>query len=213
MVYPIAKIIIPAVYNLWLRKVEGIGNIPKDKPFIVAANHASYYDDLLLHFIIIPKINKKVHAFVNSTYWKIPIVKNILDYGECIPVFVKKEVDAKKRNEQSFKTASDYLKKGDIVQIFPEGMRSRDGILNKAYNGVGRLVIKANMPVLPVGIIGSNSVLPKGKNFPRFRRCDVKIGELMFFENKKGDEEILSLKITMQIMKEIAKLIGQEYNY
>ena len=56
MVYPIVKLTILPIYRLWLRKVEGIENAPKDKPFIIAANHASYYDALLLHSIIIPKI-------------------------------------------------------------------------------------------------------------------------------------------------------------
>ena len=53
MPYIISKWIIPPIYKLWLRKVEGIENIPKDKPFIVAANHTSYYDALLLPSIIV----------------------------------------------------------------------------------------------------------------------------------------------------------------
>ena len=73
----------------------------------------------------------------------------------------------------------------------------------------------AKVPVLPCGIINANNVLPKGKLFPRFARCEVKIGKLMYFDkyyNKKPSKKILE-EITRSIMKEIAKLIGQKYNY
>ena len=99
--------------------------------------------------------------------------------------------------------------------IFPEGKRSPDGKLQKAYNGSAKLALKAKVPVLPVGIIDSHEVLPKGKILPRLKRCEVKIGKLMYFYkyyNKKPNEKIY-LQITRKIMKEIAKLIGQKYNY
>lgn len=215
MVYPIGKRIVTPIYKLWLRKVEGIENLPKKRAFIIAANHTSYYDALLLHSIIIPKINRKIRALVNSLYWKPFITRWFLDWGECIPVYVGHEKDAKAKNESTFQEAISYLKKGGIIQIFPEGARSHDGKLQKAYTGVARLALTAKVPVLPVGIIGSNRVLPKGKSFPRFARCEVKIGNLTYFDkyrNKKPNNKILE-EITRSIMKDIAKLINQKYLY
>lgn len=215
MVYPIAKLTIVPIYKLWLRKVEGLENVPKDKTFIIAANHSSYYDSLLLHSIIIPNINKKIHALVNSIYWKYPISKYFLNLGECIPVYVEKEKNAKKKNKEVFKKALKYLKEGEIVQIFPEGKRSPDGKLQKAYTGIAKSALKSKVPVLPCGIIGSNKVLPKGKIFPRFTRCEVKIGKLMYFDkyyNKKLNNKIFE-EVTRSIMEQIAKLINQKYNH
>lgn len=215
MVYPIGKLIIPPIYKLWLRKVEGIKNVPRDKPFIIAANHASYYDALLIHVILIPKINKKAHALVNSYYWKYFIARIFLDWGECIPVFVEKDEKSRAKNRQAFEKALNYLKKGELVEIFPEGKRSPDGKLQKAYTGVAKLALKAKVPVLPCGIIDSNKVLPRGKAFPRFARCEVKIGKLMHFNeyhNKKITNKVLE-EITRKIMKEIATLTGKRYNY
>lgn len=215
MMYSFWQLIVFPIYRMWLRKVENIGKIPKNKPFIIAANHASYYDTLLVHSILIPKLNKKIHAFVNSSYWKYPIIKSILDKGESIPVFVKKEKDAEENNKIAFEKALRYLKKGEIIQIFPEGGRSYDGKLRKGYTGIAKLALKAKVPVVPIGIIGSDKILPKGKVLPRFARCDVRIGNKIEFSryyNKKVNEKLL-WDITRNIMSQIAKLTGLEYNY
>lgn len=215
MVYPFWKIFVWWWYKLWIRKIEGIENIPKNTAFIVAVNHSSYYDFVLPPAIIGLELNKLLHALVNSRFWKNPIARLILECGECIPVFVGKEKGSKKRNQKSFEQALNYLKKGEIVEIFPEGRRSIDGKLGKAYNGVARLALKAKVPVLPVGIIDSHKILPKGKIFPRFVRCEVKIGKPIYFDKyygKKPSNKIFE-EVTRSVMKEIAGLISQKYDY
>lgn len=215
MVYPIGKRIIPPIYKLWLRKVTGLENVPRDRPFIIATNHSSYYDTLLVPTIIIPNTNKKLHAWVDSAYWNISFTKFFLNMWECIPVYIERQKNAKEKNKQAFKKALSYLKKGDLIMIFPEGKRNADGKLSKGYTGIAKLALASKAPVLPIGIIGANKVLPKGKFFPRFKKCEVKIGKLMYFNNyynKKINDKILE-DVTRSIMKEIAKLIGQKYNY
>ncbi len=215
MAYSISKWIVPPIYKLWLRKVEGLENIPKDKPFIIVANHTSYYDALLLPVIIAPKADKKIHALVNSYYWEPFITRFFLDLWESIPVYVEKEKNAKEKNRQAFEKALGYLKKNELIMIFPEGKRGPGGKLQKAYTGIAKLALKAKVPVLPAGIIDAYKVLPVGKTLPRFKRCEVKIGELIYFEkyyNKKISNRLLQ-EITRKIMKEIAKLINQRYNY
>lgn len=214
MVYPIAKVVLPPIYKLWLRKVEGIENIPKDKPFIIAANHTSYYDALLIPCIIVPKIDIKIHALVHSYYWRPLPTRFFLDLWEAMPVFTEKNIISKEKNKLALKKALSYLKNNELIMLFPEGTRS-DGKLKKAYPGIARLALTANVPVLPCGIIDANKVMPKGKMLPRFARCEVKIGKLMFFDkycNKKINNKLLEY-ITRRIMKQIAKLINQKYNY
>jgi 1-acyl-sn-glycerol-3-phosphate acyltransferase len=65
--------------------------------------------------------------------------------------------------------------------------------------------------VLPSGIIDSYKVLPKGKIFPRFRRCDVNIGKLIYFRERPNQRNYENA--TRKIMKEIARLSNQKYNY
>lgn len=215
MVYPISRIIIPSIYKLWLRKIEGIDNIPKGKPFIIAANHSSYFETLLLPAIVAPKVNKKVHALVNSYYWDNFFTRFFLDIWECIPVFVENEKSYKGKNMAAFEKAMNYLRNKELVMIFPEGRRSDDGKLQKAYTGIARLALLSKAPVLPIGVIDSHKVMPKGRLFPRFARCEVNIGKPMYFEkyyDRKINENMLQ-EVTRSIMKEIAKLIKQKYNY
>lgn len=213
MVYPICKRVVSPIYNLWLRKVEGLNNLPKANGFILAANHSSYYDTILLHVNLIPLLNKRIIALVNSYYWKNPITRIILNKGYCIPVYVKEGM--KKSNKNSINKALSYLKYGEIILIFPEGSRSDDGKIKKGYSGVSLLALKSKCPVIPVGIKDSFKVLPKGKLFPRFQRCELYIGKPMTFPEyykKKINNKILE-QVTKKIMKNIANLIGQEYNY
>lgn len=214
MAYPIGKIVVPALYRPWIGKVEGLKNIPKDIPFIIAANHSSYFDDFLLPTIIVPKINRKMHAWVNAYYWKNPVSRFFLDMWGGIPMHVAKEENAKEKNKDSINLTITYLKNKEPVMIFPEGKRN-DGNLLRGHLGIARLALKSKAPVLPCGIIGANNVLPKGKFFPRLARCEVKMGKLIYFDkhyNKNPTKKILE-EITRSIMKDIAKLIGQKYDY
>lgn len=214
MAYPIGKLIIPPICKLWLGKVEGMENMPYDKPFIVAANHSSYFDVLIVPSILVPKLDKRMHALVNSYYWSNPFTKFFLNLWQCIPVYVQNEKDAKQKNEIALEKALNYIKQGHILMIFPEGRRS-GGKLLRGHTGIARLALKAGIPVVPCGIIGADKVLPKGKAFPRFARCEVKIGKPIYFGkhySKKPNQKILE-EATRSVMKEIAKLVGQEYSY
>lgn len=214
-VHPFLRLLLFPLCRLWLRKVEGLRNVPMNGHYIIAVNHSSYYDAVIVHAILVPKLNKKIHSFVNSQFWKYPVIREILDSGECIPVYVSKEKDAAKKNKMAFQKAVGYLAKGGIVEIFPEGTRSPDGKLKKAYTGIAKLALKAQVPVLPFGIIDAHKVLPKGKSFPKFRRCEVRIGKPIYFKehyNKKPNVKVFE-EVTRKIMKELARLIGQSYNY
>jgi len=215
MVHPIAKQIVPPLCRIWLRKASGLENIPKNDTFIAAANHSSYYETLLLPSIIVSVLNKKIHALVNSYYWSKPLTRFFLNIWEQIPVFVEKEKGSKEKNNRAFEKAVSYLNKNELVMVFPEGRRNYEGKLGKGYNGVAILALKSKKPVLPIGVIDSHKVLPKGAILPRFARCEVKIGKPMYFNyhyNKTITQKNLGI-ITRRIMKEIAKLIGQKYNY
>lgn len=210
MPYPIAKVIIRALYRPWIGKVGGLENIPGDGPFIIAANHSSYFDAFLLPILIVQKIDRRMHAWINAYYWKNPIIRFFLDFWGGIPMHVAKEENSKEKNKASFRLTINYLRNNEPVMIFPEGTRN-NGKLKKAYNGIARLALISKVPVLPCGIIGANKVLPKGKMLPRFARCEVKIGKPMHFSQKPSEKSYE--EVTRKIMKEIAKLVNQKYNY
>ncbi len=215
MAYPISKMIICPIYNLWIREVYGVENLPRDTPFIIAANHTSYFDAFLLPSILVPKLNKKMCALIDSTYWRYPLVEYFMKKWGGIPLHVNKEKNAQKFNERSMQAAVEFLRNGRILMMFPEGGRSKDGRLQKAFNGIARLALESKAAVVPAGIKDAHKVWPKGKKFPTFNRCEVRIGKPIHFEKyyeKKPTKKILE-EVTRSIMKEIASLIGQKYNY
>ncbi|MDP6600056.1 MAG: lysophospholipid acyltransferase family protein [Candidatus Woesearchaeota archaeon] len=215
MVYPIAKLTIGAFIRLFIKKINGKENVLKNKPFIVTSNHASFFDDLAIPSIIIPNLNKKMHFYVNAYYFNNYFLRKFLEWGESIPVDPTKGKKHKEINKKAFQTALRHLKNGEIVGIFPEGTRSIDGELQQAKSGIAKLAIAAKVPVLPIGIIDSHKILPKGKLLLRLKRCKINIGKPLYFKeyyNKKINKKILG-NITRTIMKNIAELTGKKYNH
>ena len=209
MVYLIPKLtIIPAV-KLYFRKINGIENIPKKGAFIAAANHASYLDHLIIAGSIISHLNRKVHFLAKKEHFDNPLKAAWHTYAGAIPL------DRQKGGKEALRWGVKALKEGKIIAIHPEGTRSLTGKLQEAKTGVARLALLAKAPVVPIGLIGTFDTLPKGKYIPRFKRGIMNIGKPMSFPqyyNKKINKRMLR-EVTNRIMKEIAKLCHQKYNF
>jgi 1-acyl-sn-glycerol-3-phosphate acyltransferase len=215
MVYLLERLFLGSMIRLYIRKIEGVHNL-LDRPSVVAANHSSYLDDLIVPYVIIVKMKKRFSVFVNSRYYKNYFFRKFLAHYGGIPVDVEKDVrDEEKRrrtNERAIGEAIEVLNNGRVFLIFPEGGRSPDGRIGEGKTGVARVALSARVPVVPVGIKGSYDILPKGAVFPRFKRADVIIGEPLSFDRyygMEGDHAVLR-EVTTMIMREICRLVSQE---
>lgn len=209
MVYPISKRIILSAFGLWIREVNGLENVPVKGPFIVSANHASYMDHMFLGKIIIPNLNQKLHFLAKKEHFDNFIERAWHRYGGAIPV------DRESGGKKGLKIAIKSLNEGKIIGIYPEGTRTLTGKIQRARTGVARLALMSKVPVLPVGIMGTFEILPKGKYIPKLKKGTVNIGKPIYFE-KYYDEPItkkLLRELTTKIMKEIAKLSNQKYEF
>ncbi len=193
----------------YIRKITGLENIPKDRGFIIAANHASYMDHLIISTVFINYLNKRIHFLAKKEHFDSPLKKAFHRWADAIPV------DREKGGKEAVVWAIKALKQGKIISLHPEGTRSMTGKLLRAKTGVARLALNARVPVLPVGLRGTFSILPKGKLIPRFKKADMHIGRLMYFQDYYGKENDYAAlrKITTKVMKEIGKLTNQEYNF
>ena len=211
---PIVRYIIPPfVKFLWVKKVTGLENLPKNnKSFIIAPNHASYMDHIIMNCVVLPRINRKLHFIAKKEHFDTTSQSTWHGLWERYITYIP--IDRNK-GEKALKIAFSHLGKGAAMVVYPEGTRTLTGKIQKGKTGVARLALAAKVPILPVGLIGTFKILPKGKHIPKLKKATMNIGKLMYFDkyyNKKTSKKLLR-KITNDIMKEIARLSGQKYNF
>jgi 1-acyl-sn-glycerol-3-phosphate acyltransferase len=209
MVYPISKPFMKLILNRFIGKVNGLENVPKNRNFIVAANHDSYMDHFIIGVTLLKLLNKKIHFLAKKELFDTWIKKKFHEWAAAIPI------DRRAGGKGALKVAVKALKHGEIIVIHPEGTRSYDGKLQEAKTGVARLALASEVPVLPIGLVGTFEILPKWKKIPKLRKAKVNIGKPMYFKEYYGmenDKKTIRL-VTTRVMKEIAKLTGEEYNF
>ena len=118
------------------------------------------------------------------------------------------------KSQAALDTAEAVLRRGELFGIFPEGTRSRDGMLHKGRTGAARLAMKVGCPIYPVGVIGTREIQPPDAKVPKLRgECTIKIGRPINLERYRNrtDDHMVLRQITDELMFEIRELTGQEY--
>ena len=112
----------------------------------------------------------------------------------------------------AFDGAIPVLRSGELVAIYPEGTRSPDGRLYRGRTGTARLAMAAGVPIIPVGMIGTDRVQPIGVRVPRpnVRGVVVRFGKPIDVSGRQDDRTTLR-EVTDELMAEIQRLTGQEY--
>ncbi len=206
----VVRYILPPIVKLWIRKITGLENLPKNSAFILAPNHSSYFEHLAIGCIIVPYTSKKLHfiakkehfASMSQSTWH----RLWSRYVAYIPIDRDKGAEA-------LATATAHLRQGAMIVIYPEGTRSLGGKMQRGKTGIARIVLEAKVPVVPLGIKGMFEIMPKGKHFPAFKRAEFHFGKPIYFDDyyKKPITKDLLREMTNVIMKEIATLSEQEY--
>ena len=176
----LAILILKAVFGLQVFDRE---NIPKKGGFILASNHVSYLDPIVLGAACSRKLNfmAKQELFSNAFFsW---FISNLGSF----PV---------KRNATdllALKEAMRRIKKGGGLLLFPEGTRRFDGVSCEPHSGVGFLATKLDVPVVPAFIRGTDSALPKGAKFMRPSQISVHFGKQISVEKNSPYQDIARL--------------------
>jgi len=135
----------------------------------------------------------------------------ILRSWNCVPI------NRDRGDIGALRTMLRMLGEGKAVLMFPEGTRSRDGQLQEARAGIGMIVAKAKVPIVPMRIFGTDRALPKGASLPRPAQVTVAFGEPFAYpipadlDELRGDDlKALYLEIGQEIMRRIAILQPQD---
>ncbi len=168
--YWVLKVILtPVFYLLWRVKVEGRGNIPRHGPVILAANHQSFCDSLFLPLVL----RRRLTYVAKAEYFDHWRTAWFFRAAGQIPMR-REGGDASQR---ALDTARDVLAAGHLLGIYPEGTRAPDQRLHRGHTGAARLALRCDVPIIPVGIVGTRAVQPPGRRMMRpFHAVTVRFG-------------------------------------
>jgi 1-acyl-sn-glycerol-3-phosphate acyltransferase len=210
--YWVVKAIIWPVFNVLFRPwAEGIENVPRTGPAILASNHLSFSD----HFFAPLPLPRKVIFLAKSEYFTGRGIKGLLSkaffsgLGQ-LPI----DRGGGAASERALRTGLRVLASGQLLGIYPEGTRTPDGRLYRGKTGVARLALEARAPVIPTAMIGGFEFQPPGRITPRLAvRPGVRFGKPLDFSRYYGLEKdhLVLRAMTDEIMYELMKLSGQEY--
>lgn len=152
MFYSLARfvvIIVLLTFRRWI--VTGQGNVPQQGGAIVVSNHTSYWDPLAVGCAL----NRPIHYMAKAELFKNPLFAALIRSLKAYPV------ERGKSDRKAIRHTVNLLHTGQMVGIFPEGTRSKSGRLQKAHLGAAMLAFKAKVPIVPVGISGSQGVVSR----------------------------------------------------
>jgi 1-acyl-sn-glycerol-3-phosphate acyltransferase len=205
--YWIVKYLVSPFVRVLVRvRVEGRDNVPKRGAVILASNHRSFLDS-----IFIPMVMRRRVTFVaKAEYFDDP--KTAWFFRSCGQIPIRREGGS--ASERALASATEVLRSGNVFGIYPEGTRTRDGLLHRGHTGVARLALRCNVPIVPIGLVGTDDVQPIDSRLPKlFRRVTIRFGEPIDPERYSGREhDHMALReLTDEVMFEICQLSGYEY--
>jgi 1-acyl-sn-glycerol-3-phosphate acyltransferase len=205
--YWIVKYLVTPVMVVFVRvRVEGRANVPGRGPVILASNHRSFLDSFFIPLVM----RRRVTFVAKAEYFDDP--KTAWFFRSCGQIPIRREGGS--ASERALASATEVLRSGNVFAIYPEGTRTRDGKLHRGHTGVARLAMGCNVPIVPVGLVGTDDVQPVDSRLPKlFRRVTIRFGEPIDPARYAGREhDRMALReLTDEVMYEINELSGYEY--
>lgn len=165
MVFRLLSTALHAIFRLiFTLEYFGEENVPETGAVIVAGNHPSYLDPLLISL----PIERRVHFMAWDKLFSIPVLGTIMRQAGAFPVRLGT------KDPNAYQKAMDVLSDGKALGIFPEAGRTAEGPMNPLKTGTARLAIEAGAPIVPVTITGAYDAWPSSRLVPWPRKITVK---------------------------------------
>ena len=196
----------PVARRAWKFDLQGFDRLPASGPAILCPNHVSFLDSAFL-MLAVPRRISFVGKAEYMDDWK---TKFLFPAMGMIPI----DRSGGDKSTAALDAAEAVLQRGELFGIFPEGTRSRDGVLHKGHTGAARLAFKVDCPIFPVGVVGTREIQPPDAKLPKVGgACSIRIGEPIYparYRNRVEDHIALRQMID-EVMYEIRELTGQVY--
>lgn len=210
MLYRALRVVVrPTALAIYRPEVIGTDNVPSEGAVILASNHLSFADSL-----VIPLTSPRQVSFLaKDDYWTGTGLKGLVSRHfftaiGSIPV----DRDDPRAAQLSLDLALAHLREGGAFGIYPEGTRSRDGLLYRGRTGVAWLALTAGCPVVPVALTGTDKLQPVGSSIPKIVKFRVEFGAPIDFTGRFDGVPAgrARREATDEIMAAIHAMSGQE---
>jgi 1-acyl-sn-glycerol-3-phosphate acyltransferase len=166
-IYRFLRVLVRGLNRILFRTtVDGADQIPATGPVIIAPVHRSFID----FFVASEVTRRKLHYMAKDSLWRNPLLARILPAVGAFPVH------RQSADREALRRAQQVLDAGEVLILFPEGERRAGPVVEDLHEGVAFLAARTGATVVPVGIGGSASVMPKGKRLPRPRHIHLVVG-------------------------------------
>ena len=212
MLYWLLKYIVlgPVLRLIFRPVVEGRAYVPEEGPAIIASNHLSFSDSIIMPLMVKRKVTFVAKAeYFTGRGLKGFLVRMFFVGTGTIPV----DRSGGRAAQAAIATGLRILREGRLFGIYPEGTRSPDGRLYRGKTGVARLALESGAPVIPVAMLNADEIQPPGKILPKIRRFRIRFGAPMDFSRYAGmaGDRFVERAVTDEIMYELMELSGREY--
>ncbi|MGI9053472.1 MAG: lysophospholipid acyltransferase family protein [Ilumatobacteraceae bacterium] len=200
------RVVAPIARRLWTIDTTGFDRLPADGPAILCPNHISFLDSAFL-MLSVPRNISFVGKAEYMDSWK---TKFLFPLMGMIPI----DRSGGAKSQSALDAAASVLERGELFGMFPEGTRSRDGVLHKGRTGAARLAMEVGCPIFPVGISGTADIQPPDAKMPKlFRSCSIQIGRPVRPERYRNRSEphLAWRSMIDEVMFEICDMTGQDY--
>lgn len=172
-------VIKPIMTGYFRFRSEGLEHIPRRGPFVVVSNHASNVDPPILAC----GVNRPLAFMAKEELFRVPILKDIIRTYGAYPV--KRGAG----DRSAIRAAMRSLQEGWGVGIFLEGTRTEDGRVNDPKLGAALIAAKAQVPIIPACLCGSEKIFVLGSSFPRPAGLTLRVGPAIAppATTRKGD--------------------------
>jgi 1-acyl-sn-glycerol-3-phosphate acyltransferase len=202
------RVVAPLFRAVWRPVVEGSENVPPTGGLLLASNHLSFVDSVVLP-VVAPR---KVVFLAKAEYFTGNGVRGRLSkaWFEGLGMVPVDRADTRSALD-SLDVALEVLGRGEAFGVYPEGTRSRDGRLYRGRTGVAHLALTSGAPIVPVGLVGTDRLQPVGSRLPRLARVTVRFGQPIHVTGRYDGVAPGRARrmITDEVMAAIQQLSGQ----
>lgn len=183
-------------------RIEGLEHVPREGALIVAPNHISNADPPLVGGWLAPALGRRPRFLAKEQLFKGVGGWFLRSQGVVM-------VKAGGSDVEAYRVSRAHLEAGEVLVIFPEGTRSRDGRLGRPLPGVSLLATRHGIPVLPVGVSGTDDFLRRGQRLPHLgARVVLRIGQpYQPVAERGGDRRAALAAADEELMRRIAALV------